>query len=99
MQWPHELTSPQSFVVVVHPNKEESMSTRGRNKRTWGVPRIKDPRFTGLTVRVTEVKKGGSLYLIWKRKGRLQKMRSLDRTRLDLGATEKEQRDAARTIG
>lgn len=75
------------------------MPKHRRARHTWRVPRITDPRFPGLTVRVAEVTKGGALYVFWKRKGALQKMRSLQRTRADLGATEKEQRDAARTIG
>jgi integrase len=76
-----------------------SMKRHRRRKQTWGVSRIKDPRYPGLTVRVTEVVKGGMLYVIWKKKGELQKTRSLQRRRADLGVTEKEQHDAARTIG
>jgi len=76
------------------------MSTTPRRKQTWGVRRItQQDKYPGLTVRVTEVVKGGTLHVIWKRTGQLQKQRALGRTRADLGGTEKEQHDAAVTIG
>ena len=66
-----------------------------KRRKTWSVPRITDPNYPGLTVRVGELNKGAMLYVIWVWKGKLQKMRSLERTRTDLGVTEKEQKDAA----
>src|SRR5712692_3009706 len=75
------------------------MNTKRHRKGTWGVPRIKHSEYPGLTVRVTEVVKGGTLHVIWKRKGQLQKQRALPYTRTDLGATEKDQRERAVTIG
>ena len=34
------------------------------NKPLWSVPRIQDPRYPKLTVRVTELSSGGTLYAV-----------------------------------
>jgi integrase len=73
---------------------------KGSRRRTWGVSRITDPRYPGLTARVAELRRGeDTLYLVWKWKGKRQQMRSLQQTHVDLGATEKEQLAAARALG
>ena len=59
-----------------------------KRRKTWSVPRITDPNFPGLTIRVGELNKGAMLYVIWKWKGKLQEMRSLKRTRTDLGGPQ-----------
>ena len=67
------------------------------NRALWSVPRITDPRYPGLTVRVTELSAGGTLYAVHRSGGR-QRMASLKRTRRDLGNTVKKQRAKARAI-
>jgi|GEM_PF-3540920 len=65
----------------------------------WSVTHIRRwSEYPGLTLRVAELKPAGTLQLFWKRTGQLQKSRSLQRTRADLGATPKEQREAAISI-
>ncbi|MGH8646758.1 MAG: hypothetical protein ACREX4_20780, partial [Gammaproteobacteria bacterium] len=75
------------------------MSKKKKPKRTtWSVSRISDPRFPGLVVRVTELRAGGgTLYLARMVNGK-QQITSLKKTRTDLGATAKEQEDAARAL-
>ncbi len=65
------------------------------NSPLWSVPRIQDPRYPGLTVRITELRAGGVLYACFRRDGK-QTMRSLKRTRKDLGSTAKKQQEEAR---
>lgn len=71
---------------------------RKKNKnRLWSVTRIKDPRYPGYTIRITEFTPGGNLYAVRVVNGR-QKGPSLGRTRADLGATAREQETAARAL-
>lgn len=67
-----------------------------KRKKLWSVPRIRDPRHPGYTVRITELGPGGRLYAVWMENGR-QVMRSLKGVvRADLGADEKAQEAQAR---
>ncbi len=66
-----------------------------RRQQLWSVPRIKDPRYPGYMLRVTELSKGGKLYAVRMVDGR-QKMVSLGCTRAELGSAEKEREAAAR---
>lgn len=68
-----------------------------KKKKLWSVPRITDARFPGYTMRIAELKGGGTLYAIHMMDGK-QKMRSLQRTRADLGSTDKKQQEKARAI-
>ena len=74
------------------------MHKRKKKRGTWGVPRVQHPKFPGFTVRITELKAGGNLYVIRMVNGK-QKMTSLKRTRADLGHTTKAQEQAARALG
>lgn len=72
--------------------------TKRRKRRVlWSVPRIRDPRHAGLTVRVTELRRGGTLNVVWMENGR-QVMRSLRCTRADLGATGDDPESRARVL-
>ena len=64
------------------------------NPPLWSVPRITDPRYPGLTVRITELSAGGTLYAVHRRDGR-QRMASLKLTRKDLGKTARAQKEQA----
>lgn len=69
---------------------------RKRNKsKLWSVPRITHPRYD-FVLRVTELTRGGNLYVVRMVDGR-QRMTVLDPrvTRLDLGSNEKTQRAGA----
>ena len=68
-----------------------------RKKKLWSVPRITDARFPGYTLRIAELKGGGTLYAIHMMDGK-QKMRSLKCTRADLGGTDRKQQEKARAI-
>lgn len=67
------------------------------NPPLWSVPRVQDPRYAGWTVRVSELRSGGTLYACFRQGGR-PKMRSLKLRRKDLGSTAKEQKARARAI-
>ena len=67
------------------------------NPPLWSVPRIRDPRYPGWTVRVTELKGEGVLYVVYMKEGK-QKMASLRRTRHDLGRTAKAQEQTAHAL-
>ena len=73
------------------------MKRKKGNAALWSVPRVRDPRFPGWTVRVTELRSGGTLYACFRRDGK-QTMRSLGVTRKDLGSTAKKQQDKARAL-
>lgn len=73
------------------------MSKRRKKRTTWGVSRITDPRFPGLTLRVTELKTGGNLYLVQMVDGK-QQMTSLKIKRADLGEGDGEQERQARVL-
>lgn len=68
-----------------------------RRQKTWTVPRIRDPRYPGLIVRIAELERGGTLYVVRMVDGR-QKVTSLRLTRADLGATPQEQEKKARAL-
>ena len=67
------------------------------NPALWSVARVRDPRYVGLTVRITELRSGGVLFACFRKDGR-QKMKSLKLRRRDLGSTAKAQREKARAI-
>ena len=72
------------------------MKKTKRKRKLWSVTRISDPRFPGIMLRVAELRPGENLYAIRMLPGDKQRMRSLRVTRRELGATAKEQEDAAR---
>ena len=47
-----------------------------KKRKLWSVARITDPRFPGVTLRVTELTRGGKLYYVYMKNGR-QKMKCL----------------------
>lgn len=73
------------------------MKALRRKKKLWSVPRIKDPRFPGFTVRVTELVPGGPLYYVRTVAGK-QRMASLGITRAALGSDGREQENRARAL-
>ena len=75
------------------------MSTKNgkktKRRKLWSVPRIIDPRYPNIMLRVAELRPDGILYVI-RMLGDLQRMRSLGVTRKDLGSTPKQQEEQAR---
>lgn len=73
------------------------MTKKKRTKRKlWSVARIRHPRYPGYSLRITELKKGGDLYVVSMVEGK-QKMKLLRPrcTRLSLGSNEPDrQREA-----
>lgn len=66
-----------------------------KRQKLWSITRIKDPRYPGFTVRITELTPGGILYAIRIVEGK-QRYTSLKVTRAGLGSTNKEQESEAR---
>jgi hypothetical protein len=70
-----------------HHHAEEEMK---RPRTTWSVPRIRDPRFPGFQLRITELERDGPLYYVRQINGRpvFKKLRP-EVTRKSLGADAK----------
>ena len=69
---------------------------RTKKRKLWSVPRIAHPQFSDYMLRVTELVKGGDLYVVRMVDGK-QRMALLRPrcTRLDLGSDEREQKQSA----
>ena len=63
------------------------------NAPLWSVPRIQDPRYPEWTVRITELRAGGTLYACYRIDGR-PLMRSLKVTRRGLGSAKVQEKKA-----
>ena len=69
---------------------------RSTKRKLWSVSRIRHPQYPEHgTLRVTELRPGGSLYYVWMKDGK-QRMATMRCTRADLGTTHKKQEEAAR---
>jgi hypothetical protein len=69
-----------------------------KKKRLWSVPRIKDRKFPGHTVRIGEYEPGGTLHVFRWVNGK-QRSCALEYRRVDLGATPKAQIEKAYQLG